>query len=81
MASLPNGSTTLTNTAVVSADQTVVNNLNNEVSVVTIVEDRADLQLSKVCKPDRPLLSGETATCTLFVDNLGLILNVCDGVF
>jgi uncharacterized repeat protein (TIGR01451 family) len=37
----------------------------------TIVEDRADLGITKLCKPDRPLLAGETGHCTIFVDNHG----------
>lgn len=37
----------------------------------TIVEDLADLEVTKVCKPDGPLPAGETGTCTIFVDNLG----------
>jgi uncharacterized repeat protein (TIGR01451 family) len=31
----------------------------------------ADLRVFKDCKPDRPLLAGETATCTIWVENLG----------
>lgn len=37
----------------------------------TIVEDLADLEVTKICKPDRPLNAGETGTCTIFVDNHG----------
>lgn len=31
----------------------------------------ADLRVLKDCKPDGSILTGETATCTIFVDNLG----------
>jgi Subtilase family/Domain of unknown function DUF11 len=31
----------------------------------------ADLRLLKICKPDDSLPTGENATCTIFVDNLG----------
>jgi uncharacterized repeat protein (TIGR01451 family) len=31
----------------------------------------ADLRVLKDCKPDGPFLAGQTATCTIFVDNLG----------
>ena len=31
----------------------------------------ADLRVLKDCKPDEPMFVGETATCTIFVDNLG----------
>jgi uncharacterized repeat protein (TIGR01451 family) len=44
---------------------------NNSVSQQTFVEDWADLQVVKDCKPDRPLAAGETATCTIIVENLG----------
>jgi len=30
-----------------------------------------DLKVVKDCKPDQPLLAGETATCTILVENLG----------
>lgn len=44
---------------------------NNTFTLTTIVDDRANLALHKDCKPDRPLSAGETATCTIVVDNLG----------
>jgi uncharacterized repeat protein (TIGR01451 family) len=31
----------------------------------------ADLRVIKDCKPDEPMLIGETGTCTIYVDNLG----------
>ena len=65
------GSNTITNTAVVSADQTDSNPANNTASLTTIVADLADLRLSKTCKPDNPAPTGTNAFCTIFVDNLG----------
>ncbi|OGO29035.1 MAG: hypothetical protein A2Z16_00610 [Chloroflexi bacterium RBG_16_54_18] len=65
------GPTSITNTATVSADQQELDDTNNMVSITTIVDEVADLQLTKECKPDSPIPTGETATCTIFVDNLG----------
>jgi uncharacterized repeat protein (TIGR01451 family) len=31
----------------------------------------ADLRIAKDCKPDRPMLAGQTAICTITVENLG----------
>ncbi len=44
---------------------------DNQAETRTIVEDRADLRVTKMTKPDRPLKAGDTGTCTIFVDNLG----------
>lgn len=63
--------TTITNTAVVSYDRPDIDDTDNEVSITSFVEDLADLEVTKLCKPDRPLLAGETAECTIYVDNLG----------
>jgi len=68
---VPGGPTSITNTAVVSADEEDPDTSNNTASVTTLVEERADLQLIKVCKPDNPLAAGATATCTITVQNLG----------
>jgi len=65
------GPLSITNTATVSADQGDPDPTNNSASASTIVQDLADLQLSKQCKPDGPLATGGVATCTIFVDNLG----------
>ena len=66
------GSNTITNNAVVSADQTDSNPANNTATLVTIVSESADLRLSKTCKPDNPAPTGSPAFCTIFVDNLGV---------
>ena len=67
----PAAPATLTNTAVVSADQADLDGSNDKVDVTTLVNQTADLQLTKVCKPDGPAPAGSTATCTILVDNLG----------
>lgn len=67
----PDGSITITNTASVSADQADTDESNNEAEVTTFVEDWADLRITKLCKPDRPLATDDTGTCTILVDNLG----------
>jgi uncharacterized repeat protein (TIGR01451 family) len=66
------GSNTIANTAVVSADQTDANPANNTSTLVTIVNESADLRLSKTCKPDNPAPTGTNAFCTIVVENLGV---------
>ena len=44
---------------------------NNTFVQRTFVQERSDLKVTKVCKPDDELPAGETGTCTIFVDNLG----------
>ena len=55
-------------TASESADPNVANNTDTE---ATIVEDLADLEITKICKPDTTPSAGEPITCTIFVDNHG----------
>ena len=63
---------------------------NNTFTQRTFVQERADLKVTKVCKPDGELPAGQTGTCTIFVDNLGpssardIVLtdaNLSDGAF
>jgi uncharacterized repeat protein (TIGR01451 family) len=62
----------ITNSAQVSSDKVIdPNPANNSASASTIVEDQADLKVTKLCKPDTPMRAGDVATCTIFVDNLG----------
>jgi uncharacterized repeat protein (TIGR01451 family) len=62
----------ITNSADVSSAKVIdPNPSNNSASASTIVEDQADLKVTKLCKPDGPVRAGATATCTIFVDNLG----------
>ena len=44
---------------------------NNAFTQRTFVQERADLKITKVCKPDGQLPAGQTGTCTIFIDNLG----------
>lgn len=71
LVSATGGFTTLTNTATVTADQDDPNLLNNAATATTIVNDRADLRLTKLCKPDGETTAGGNAVCTILVDNLG----------
>ncbi len=68
---LASGADALNNTATVSADEPDPDTSNNRASTSTTVNDRADLRLTKDCKPDEPLRAGGTATCQILVDNLG----------
>ena len=65
------GLTSITNTASVAALEEDPNQANNTATATTMVKDQADLRLTKECKPDGPAPTGSTATCTIFVDNLG----------
>ena len=61
---------TIYNTVSVAADNDTNTN-NNTFTLGTIVEDRADLAVIKLCKPDEPAAAGETGFCDIHVDNLG----------
>jgi len=62
----------ITDTATVSTSGSIdPDTSNNTATASTIVEESADLTVTKICKPDGPIPAGETATCTIFVDNLG----------
>lgn len=66
------GSLTIVNTATVrSTDTSDPDPTNNTATATTFAEELSDLQVTKICKPDGPLLAGETGTCTIYVDNLG----------
>ncbi len=65
------GPTTITNVASVTSDQADTDETNNSVTLNTIVDDTADLKVTKLCKPDGPLYAGDTGICEIFVDNLG----------
>ena len=61
---------TIFNTVAVAADNDT-DTRNNTFTLGTIVEDRADLSVIKVCKPDLPAPAGTTGFCDIHVDNLG----------
>ncbi|NNE11426.1 MAG: DUF11 domain-containing protein [Ilumatobacter sp.] len=65
------GTLNIENTATVSSGTPDLEVTNNTETEITFVQDSADLQVTKLCKPDDPLLAGETGTCTIFVDNHG----------
>lgn len=44
---------------------------NDTAKETLLVEDKADLQVSKLCKPDTTVNAGEPIDCTIFVDNAG----------
>ncbi|NJP30992.1 COG1361 S-layer family protein [Micromonospora thermarum] len=63
---------TITNTATVAAaDQFDPNPGNNTATATTTVRTRADLAVTKVCKPDRAAPAGTPGYCDIHVDNLG----------
>ncbi|MCM0675531.1 DUF11 domain-containing protein [Micromonospora phytophila] len=68
-ANFPSG--TITNTATVAADQFDPTPGNNTATATTTVRSRADLAVTKVCKPDKPAPAGAPAYCDIHVDNLG----------
>jgi len=74
VASDPDGSITITNTASVTAEQPGgdIDESNNDTAVATFVEERADLLVTKLCKPDTQAYAGEDGTCTMIVENLGV---------
>ena len=66
------GPKAITNTAtVLAAASGDPDTSNNTATDVVIVEDLADLEISKLCKPDTNPTAGQPITCTLFVDNHG----------
>lgn len=65
-------SATLTNVATIAAaNQSDSNPGNNTATATTTVQARADLAVTKVCKPDNPAEAGEDGFCDIHVDNLG----------
>ena len=81
----------ITNSVEVGSDKVIdPDTSNNTASASTIVEDSADLRVTKLCKPDETVRAGDDTTCTILVDNLGpsdarsVVLtdtNVSDGSF
>lgn len=84
------GTLLITNTASVSSASVDTDTTDNTAVATTFVQDKADLRVTKVCKPDGKLHAGKTGTCTVYVDNLGpsssrdVVLtdaNLSDGAF
>lgn len=66
------GPTSVTNTVSVTSPGAIdPNRDNNRATDTAIVEDRADLAVTKLCKPDTTVDAGKPITCTVFVDNSG----------
>lgn len=62
---------TITNTATVASGLTVdYDEADNTATTTTVVNDSADLEVTKICDP-ATLRAGQTAHCTVFVDNHG----------
>jgi uncharacterized repeat protein (TIGR01451 family) len=61
----------VTNTATVESEFADPNLSNNSSSVTTIFVARADLAVTKTCKPDQPAPAGSAAFCDIVVTNLG----------
>lgn len=69
--SLANGPTNMTNTATVGSLQAIdPDTSNNTASDTVIVEESADLQLTKICD-NSTVQAGQNSTCTIYVDNHG----------
>lgn len=71
VASQPDGTVELTNLASVSSSDHESDPTNNTVTLITLVQDQADLRVLKVSKPDDLVRAGEPFTYTIYVDNLG----------
>lgn len=59
------------NTASVASTTPDDDAADNTATIGTIIEDRADLSVTKMCKPDGPLSARDTGHCTIFIDNAG----------
>ena len=66
------GATSITNTATVTSDAGDSNDSNNTVSLTHLVNELADLSVTKLCKPDTsPAEAGSEGICTILVTNNG----------
>ncbi|HEX8940410.1 MAG TPA: DUF11 domain-containing protein [Candidatus Limnocylindrales bacterium] len=63
------GTTTITDTASVTATELDPDTTNNSASVAVTVNEQADLQVQKTC--DSSVLAGQSGKCTIYVDNNG----------
>jgi uncharacterized repeat protein (TIGR01451 family) len=69
---LAGGPTSITDTATVASSAVIdPNPANNTALDTAIVNDSADLAVSKLCKPDTTIYAGTPINCTVFVDNFG----------
>ena len=65
------GPVSITNSAVVSSDQQDPDSSDNTATASTVVNELADLWVTKECKPDRLLAAGQEGICTITVGNAG----------
>ncbi len=66
------GPTSITNNASVTSGAVVdPDTSNNTVSDTALVNDSADLEVTKLCKPDTTITAGSPINCSVFVDNHG----------
>lgn len=66
------GATAITNTASVTSDASDINPENNSISLTHLVNELADVSVTKLCKPDSgPAPAGSDAVCSIFVANTG----------
>ncbi|MGH3737289.1 MAG: hypothetical protein ACRDT6_16990 [Micromonosporaceae bacterium] len=65
------GTTRIENTVTVTTASVDTDASDNTATALTFVQEKADLALSKLCVPNRPMRAGETAKCTVYVDNYG----------
>ncbi|MGH2711059.1 MAG: hypothetical protein ACRDH9_07645 [Actinomycetota bacterium] len=67
-----NGPKTITNRASASSDGAADPNADDNAAVEqTIIDDSADLEITKVCEADASPVAGDDIDCTVFVDNHG----------
>lgn len=71
LVAIAGGPTSITNIATVSHDRHDPDLSNNTATASTIVNEEADLRVTKECKPDQSVQAGDEATCTITIENLG----------
>jgi len=66
------GATAITNTATVASDANESDPSDNTITLTHLVDELADLRVTKVCKPDtEPAPAGTSGVCSMFVTNDG----------
>lgn len=66
------GATSITNTASVTSDADESDPADNTISLTHLVNELADVRVTKVCKPDsEPTPAGTSGVCTILVTNDG----------
>ena len=71
LTNIPASTTNISNTATVGSEQPDGTLSNNSVTISTAVVQSADLRVTKVCEPAGGVPAGATASCEIYVDNLG----------